>query len=73
MSAEKCRCGHTGDGPHPCHADGYSCRQPATARLIPMPLGTGALAGAQMKLTVYETYACDVCFEKHRRRMTDGT
>lgn len=38
-----------------------------------MPLGTGALAGAQMKLTVYETYACDACFEKHLRRMTDGS
>jgi len=57
-----CRCGHAGDGPHPCHwaLDGktpYTCRAPATMRLAGSHFAS--LAGAQMKVVAHETWACD--------------
>lgn len=55
-----CRCGHDGNGPHPCHMSVYSCRKPATQRFYnPRPV---ALAGVQMKLEMDETWACDECW-----------
>lgn len=62
--AAACRCGHSGDGPHPCHFNGYTCRAPATSRFIATP-GT-SLAGMQMKVGAYETFACDECWEKYK-------
>lgn len=63
MSDSLCRCGHptaSTDVPHPCHGKGYTCRAPATSRLVAAPT---CLAGAQMKLGAYETWACDECWE----------
>lgn len=57
---QPCRCGHEGEGPHPCHARFYMCRKPATQRFYgarPAPL-----AGAQLKFVAQETWACDECW-----------
>lgn len=60
-----CRCGHSGDGPHPCHAKAYGCRKPATLRFYgARPV---ALAGVQMKLEMSDTWACDECWEMYRK------
>lgn len=51
----KCRCGHdlVSNRPHPCHAFGYRCRQPATLKTYKKPIDgyTG-------------TYACPSCWDK---------
>lgn len=63
--AETCRCGWTGDGPHPCHGAGYSCRNPAQRRLYvakPVPL-----AGMHLKFGVSETWACDECWSAFQK------
>lgn len=58
--SEPCRCGHAGDGPHPCHFNAYTCRKPAARRFYdPYP---AALSGFQMKLVVSETWACEECW-----------
>jgi hypothetical protein len=57
---DKCRCGHEGDGPHPCHARAYTCRKPAKQRFY--NARPAALAGVQMKFTADETWACDECW-----------
>lgn len=56
----QCRCGHDGQGPHPCHAKAYTCRQPATQRFY--NARPAALAGMQMKLVCDDTWACDGCW-----------
>ena len=65
MSA--CRCGHTGDGPHPCHGKGRTCGRPATRRLYNARPGLpSALPGMQMKVDVEETWGCDECWAKFK-------
>lgn len=59
-----CRCGHTGDGPHPCHGRAYTCRRPAQERFYALHMT--ALAGAQMKLGASETWARDECWAEYR-------
>ena len=59
-----CRCGHSGDGPHPCHNDGYTCRKPATQRFYGAHLT--CLAGMQMKYGMHDTWACDDCWAKFK-------
>lgn len=55
-----CRCGYTGEGHHPCHGRGYTCRQPAKERFYSVrPV---ALAGQQLKLGAQQTWACDECW-----------
>lgn len=61
-----CRCGWDGEGSHPCHYNGYACRRPAQRRLIGYPT---ALAGTQMKVGAYETFACDECWAEHLERL----
>lgn len=56
----RCRCGYDGNGPHPCHGNGYTCRKPAQQRLCSPRFVS--LAGNQMKLGVTETWACDACW-----------
>lgn len=58
----KCRCGWDGVGEHPCHANAYTCRKPATRRFY--NARPAALAGMQMKFEVKDTFACDECWEK---------
>jgi len=58
-----CRCGWDGQGDHPCHGTGYTCRKPAKQRYVARPT---CLAGVQMKLGAYETWACDACWESFR-------
>lgn len=65
-----CRCGHTGADPHPCHARAYTCRQPATRRFY-RPRWVG-LAGAQTKMEVCETWACDACWAEYSQTVTEG-
>lgn len=55
-----CRCGHDGEGPHPCHFNLYTCRKPAVLRLY-NPAAV-ALAGMQMKVQMTETWACEECW-----------
>ena len=60
----KCRCGWDGNGEHPCHYNGYTCRKPAKQRFYnPQPV---ALAGMQPKLQVSESWACDECWEEFK-------
>jgi hypothetical protein len=63
----QCRCGHDGQGPHPCHARGYTCRQPAKQRFYSPKFV--ALAGAQVKLQVRETWACDPCWQNFEKEL----
>ncbi len=63
-----CRnCGwRDGSGTHPCHA----CRErPGTRRLL--SLCPADLAGATAKTSVFETCACDECWEVYQR-LTGG-
>lgn len=58
-----CRCGYKGEGEHPCHRcinKGGEVR-PGKAILVAYPT---SLAGMQMKLGAYESYACDPCREE---------
>lgn len=68
---EPCRCGHVGDGPHPCHGKSYTCGKPALRRFYDPRLP--CLAGAQTKVTVNETWACDPCWEAWAGRAGKGT
>jgi len=65
MSKDACRCGWDGEGEHPCHGDAYQCRKPATERLVTYPT---CLAGMQMKLGAYKTWACDECWREFGER-----
>jgi hypothetical protein len=65
MAEDRCRCGYTGVGPHPCHAEMYTCRRPAKHRIY--VTGPATLPGAQMKFSAAETYACDECWAKFQR------
>jgi len=56
--ADSCRCGRQTPSSHPCHYGGYTCTRDGRLRLY----GTGrpfSLAGAQVKASVRETFACD--------------
>lgn len=65
-----CRCGHTGDGPHPCHGHRYRCGQLGERRFVTYPT---ALSGAQMKLGAYETWACDACWAEYQKKTREET
>ena len=70
--AEACRCGHSGEGPHPCHwsVDGrrpYSCGKPAEHRFYGAHLTS--LAGMQMKLGMHDTWACDEHWAEFRKQL----
>jgi hypothetical protein len=68
--SDSCRCGHAGDGPHPCHAKGYRCGAPATQRFYNAQ--RVALAGMQPKLQVQETWACDACWESYKAALKEA-
>lgn len=60
-----CRCGYAGEGEHPCHRcinKGGEVR-PGKRIFVTYP---AALAGMQMKLAAYESYACEPCREEFR-------
>lgn len=62
-----CRCGHPADStePHPCHKPG--CGKPAEHFFYAQPgLGKFALAGAQMKLSMSDSWGCP----EHRAEFT---
>jgi len=56
-----CRCGHSGSGPHPCHAKGHSCGKHAVQRFYNAQ--AVALVGVQMKFQMSDTWACDECWK----------
>lgn len=62
-----CRCGHSGNGQHPCHALGYSCRKPAKQRFYGPKIVS--LSGQQMKLEVSDTWACDECWASFAKEL----
>ena len=63
-----CRCGWDGTGEHPCHFNGYTCGQPARQRFYnARPV---ALAGAQMKLQMTDTWACDAHWHEFTSQKT---
>jgi hypothetical protein len=64
-----CRCGHDGNGQHPCHAMEYTCRKPATQRFY--NARPAALTGAHVKLTTTETWACDECWAAMTRLLEE--
>ena len=68
MSEDRCRCGHPSKStdPHPCHANGYTCRRHAKQRFYPAMLAS--LAGVQMKIAVHESWACDECWAEFQKR-----
>lgn len=68
--SNNCRCGFQGDGEHPCHGMGYSCKNPATTRFVTYPT---ALSGMQMKLGAYQTWACDKCWENFKQILKDNS
>lgn len=71
MTTKPCRCGHIGEGPHLCHAQGYTCRKPAERRFYDPYNGAAAwsLAGAMPKMSVSETWACDECWADFKTQM----
>jgi hypothetical protein len=65
LSLQSCRCGYNGEGEHPCHrciSKGGEVR-PGKRHFITYPT---ALAGMQMKLGAYETFACEPCLKEYR-------
>lgn len=64
MTTESCRCGHSGDGPHPCHFAVYTCGKPAKPRFY--AVGPATLPGASLKVSALQTWACDECWEKYQ-------
>lgn len=68
--SEACRCGWDGQGDHPCHGNGYRCRQPAKARYYEPHLNY-SLAGAQMKMSMAQTFACDACWDEFREKQKE--
>jgi len=66
-----CRCGHSGDGPHPCHHNGYTCGKPAQQRFYnARPV---CLSGVQTKVAVDETWACDEHWESFKISLKKAT
>ena len=63
MPADACRCGHTGDGPHPCHRCG---RRPGD-RVLRGQETPYSIAGMQPKVSALETWACAECRAEYRR------
>lgn len=59
--SEPCPCGWSGEGEHPCHGLGYTCRKPAKTRYYE-PHKRYSLAGMQPKMSVVQTHACDDCW-----------
>ena len=68
-NSKACRCGFSGEGPHPCHGKGYSCGNSGATRRF-YNARPACLAGVQMKLTVDETWACDSCWEWFKGLLT---
>lgn len=62
-----CRCSWNGEGEHPCHAKEYTCKKPATQRFYNPHLTS--LAGMQMKFGVYDTWACDECWNDFKSKL----
>lgn len=58
-----CRCGHNGEGDHPCHYGVYTCGKPSTQRFYNAK--AVALSGMQMKFQVSDTWACDQHWEEY--------
>lgn len=65
-----CRCGWKGQGEHPCHGNGYTCRKPAQQRFY-VPTMKFSLAGNQLKFSTAETWACDECWENFKKLMKE--
>lgn len=65
MKTVKCRCGfvEASNEPHPCHSKGYTCRKPAKQHFY-IPHWNFSVAGAQMKASVSDTWACDECWKE---------
>jgi len=55
-----CQCGHSGEGPHPCHGDGGMCRRPAQLRLYRTRVGRHSM---EQKVDFSETWACNECWD----------
>jgi len=70
MTMGECRCGHTGEGPHPCHGRAYTCRKPARERFYGARMA--ALAGVQMKVVCQRTFACEECWEATASERQNG-
>lgn len=64
VTMNQCRCGHSGDGPHPCHGNGYACKKPSSQRFI---VTNASLSGVQTKFGTYQTWACDECWEDYKK------
>lgn len=60
-----CRCGFAGEGEHPCHRclNKGGVARPGKRVFVAYPT---ALAGAQMKLGAYESFACAPCLTEYR-------
>ena len=65
---ETCRCGWDGEGDHPCHGKLYSCKKPAERRFY-APSMRFALAGARLKFSTRETFACAECWEWFQKEL----
>ena len=73
-TSEHCRCGHPTDStePHPCHWGDYTCREPATHFFYAQPgIGKFALAGAQMKVSANDSWACDTHRQLFLKELAD--
>jgi hypothetical protein len=66
---EDCRCGFDKKSkePHPCHGNAYTCRKPAKQHFY-IPTWNFALAGAQMKASASNTWACDECWAQFSKQ-----
>jgi hypothetical protein len=60
---EQCRCGHAGGSPHQCHGHHYKCTNKPTKQYFYGPQ-LSSLAGVQMKVQVFDTWACDKCWRE---------
>lgn len=66
----KCRCGYSGkDDEHPCHGDGYVCKNPSLQRFYSPKIVS--LAGMQMKFDICDTWACDECWDSFKKLLEE--
>jgi hypothetical protein len=66
-----CRCGFIGeDTDHPCHGHNYTCSKPGIPRFA--VTGPANVAGNQMKMSAYQTFSCDECWEAYQKRRKEA-
>jgi hypothetical protein len=71
-NVRQCRCNRPmfSDGKHPCHGKAYTCTAAGTSRFITN--SNASLAGMQPKVSAYQTWVCDECWDEYCKLTKDN-